>query len=62
MIMSIKKSQIEDKSIRPKNTDGIDNRLTNSDALQEYNYPGKATIKASSKEEADEKFKKLKNK
>jgi hypothetical protein len=59
--MSIKKSQIEDKSIRPNKTDTRDetDRLTKADALQEYNYPGQITIKAKSKEEADEKFKKL---
>ncbi|MCF7819875.1 MAG: hypothetical protein K9M44_00185 [Candidatus Pacebacteria bacterium] len=61
--MSIKKSKIEDKSIRLKDSDGLEEkRPKDSDGQEEYNYPGKVTIKASSKEEADEKFKKLKNK
>jgi len=48
--MSIKKSQIEDKSIRP----------TKPDTLTEFNYPDhKITIKASDKEEADKKLKEL---
>ena len=55
--MSIKKSQIEDKSIRPKNSDTKEEEK-NSKRV-EYNYPGKVTVKAKSKEEADEKFKKL---
>ena len=48
--MSIKKSQIEDKSIRP----------TKPDTLSEFNYPDhNITIKASNKEEADNKLKDL---
>ena len=60
--MSIKKSQIEDKSVNPQNQE--EKRLKNSDTKQEleYNYPGKVTIKARSKKEADEQFKKLNNK
>ncbi len=75
--MSIKKTQVEDKSIRPNRSDGQeesnkkrpkgadgqvenkDDRPKNSDGQVEYNYPGQVTIKAKSKEEADEKFKKL---
>ena len=53
----MKKSQIEDKSIRPRIKDTKEEEK-NSKRV-EYNYPGKVTIKAKSKEEADEKFKKL---
>ena len=48
--MSIKKSQIEDKSIRPNKSDG----------QIEFNYPDhNITIKASNKKEADYKLKEL---
>ena len=58
--MSMKKSQIEDKSIRPNKSDTkIEDKETNGSTEQEFNYPGKVTVKAKSKEEADEKFKKL---
>lgn len=50
--MSIKKSKIEDKSIRSNQ----------SDTKQAFNYPGKVTIRANSKKEADEEFKKLNKK
>ncbi len=64
--MSIKKSQIEDKSVSPQNQEekNEEKRPKNSDTKQEleYNYPGKVTIKAKSKKEADEQFKKLNNK
>ena len=62
--MSIKKSQIEDKSISPQNQEkkNEEKRPKNSDTYQEFNYPGQVTIKAKNKKEADEKFNKLKNK
>lgn len=51
--MAIKNTQIEDKGIRPNK----------SDNQVEVNYPEhNITIKASSKEEADEKLKELINK
>ncbi len=62
--MSIKKSQIEDKSISPQNQEkkNKENRPNNADTYQEFNYPGQVTIKAKNKKEADEKFNKLNNK
>jgi hypothetical protein len=62
--MSIKKSQIEDKSISPQNQEekNKEKRPNNTDTYQEFNYPGQVTIKAKNKKEADKKFNELNNK
>lgn len=59
--MSIKKSQIEDKSLSPNDSDETKPEIKIKPV--EFNYPDhNITIKASSKKEADEKLKELINK
>jgi len=58
--MSIKKEKQENKSLDKHEVEDKD--LKHNSREIEFNYPGKVTIKAKSKKEADEKFKKLNNK
>jgi type IV secretory pathway VirB4 component len=62
--MAVKKSQIEDKSIKPdkEKEDVSGNRESKKEKEKEFNYPEhNITVKAKSKKEADKKLKELIN-
>jgi len=62
--MAVKKSQIEDKALRPdkENEDIPETRENKKEPGREYNYPEhNITVKAKSKKEADKKLNELIN-
>ena len=62
--MAVKKSQIEDKALKPdKETEDVsESRESKKEAGREYNYPEhNITVKAKSKKEADKKLNELIN-
>lgn len=63
--MAIKKSQIEDKALKPEEevqSDTVENKESKKRNEKEFNYPDqRLTVRARSKKEADKKLREITN-